>query len=1026
MTFMEKLILLVVEDPQGNKQSIEAMVAETKYSASLISVVTSLKDALDYISKNKVDLILLDLNLPDSRGLATFNSVNIKADNVSIIVFTDDDDKELGNTILRLGAKDHLDRSTLNGLLLSKSIEYTISKHRSGFEIRKQEKNFKSIIEKNADGMVVTDDNGIVLYVNPVAEKLLSVTSEELIGTPLGFELRKNKISEERIVDAEGSSYKIIQLNVVEALWDNTSVKIATLRDITELKQNQDRIEQLNRLLKTISNINHLIVSEKDKVTLLKKVCVLLTEGRDYKCAWIGLLDKSGNISDVVQSGIDDQIENFKRYLSSCNKIYCVKEVINIKGVLNVIDTAETCGNCPLAKLYTNKGGIAVKISHNGTDFGILVVSHPSHLIQSEEEDHLMGEVASDIGLALHTLYVEERDKISQEKLLWLDEALKEAANAVVLTDTKGNIEWVNPAFTKLTGYEITEAEGKNPRLLKSGKHDDKFYADLWDTITSGKIWKGEMVNKRKDGILYTEEMTITPVKKDSGEISRFIAIKSDVTERKDAEKKLKESEERYRGFFENATIGLYRTLLNGEILDANIELVNMLGFSSPEQMINALNAIENYADKSEKAEFDEIMNREGIIHGYETVWLKADGTPIHVQESARTVYDDNGRILYYEGAVVDITEQKIIQEQIKKSELQFRTIWENSFDGMRLTDEKGVIVQVNEAFCTMAGMERDELIGHTFEVAYKEKNKESVKRYIENFKTEHIKRNLDAEVTLSSGETKWVSLSNSFIYVRNKKLLLSIFRDITKNKEHENELMDAKEKAETSDRLKSEFLAQMSHEIRTPLNTILSFTELLLSEVNDKVDNEFLENFGIIDSAGKRVIRTIDLILNMSQLQAGSFEIKSSTINFYEDIAKSVFVGYKSAAEEKKIDFQLVRQSENCSVKFDEYCAYQIATHLIDNAIKFTHKGFVKVSVKDENEKLSFIVEDSGVGISQDYLPGLFEPFTQEQHGYTREYDGNGLGLTLVKKFCEINNSQIDVKSIKGKGSTFKIVISR
>ena len=118
--------------------------------------------------------------------------------------------------------------------------------------------------------------------------------------------------------------------------------------------------------------------------------------------------------------------------------------------------------------------------------------------------------------------------------------ALDSAPNTIVITDAKGTIEWVNPAFTKDTGYTFEEAVGKNPRILKSGEQSDSYYAGMWTTISSGKAWHGEFVNRRKNGELYTEDVTVTPVKNPGGEIRHFIAIKFDISERRRAEEELR------------------------------------------------------------------------------------------------------------------------------------------------------------------------------------------------------------------------------------------------------------------------------------------------------------------------------------------------------------------------------------------------------------------------------------------------------------------------------------------------------
>ena len=129
--------------------------------------------------------------------------------------------------------------------------------------------------------------------------------------------------------------------------------------------------------------------------------------------------------------------------------------------------------------------------------------------------------------------------KQKEEQLNIQSTALNAAANAVVITNNSGKIEWVNLAFTKLTGYTLEEVTGENPHTIKSGKHDAAFYKDLWNTILAGKVWQGEMINKRKDGGEYTEEMTITPLLDNNGDIIRFIAIKQDITERKKFEEEL-------------------------------------------------------------------------------------------------------------------------------------------------------------------------------------------------------------------------------------------------------------------------------------------------------------------------------------------------------------------------------------------------------------------------------------------------------------------------------------------------------
>ncbi|MFH1198152.1 MAG: two-component regulator propeller domain-containing protein [bacterium] len=240
-----------------------------------------------------------------------------------------------------------------------------------------------------------------------------------------------------------------------------------------------------------------------------------------------------------------------------------------------------------------------------------------------------------------------------------------------------------------------------------------------------------------------------------------------------------------------------------------------------------------------------------------------------------------------------------------------------------------------------------------------------------------------------------------------------------------ESEMKIAKEAAEKSDKLKSEFLAQISHEIRTPINSILSFAYLLKEEISDKVSPDLRESFSIINGAGKRLIRTIDLIINMSQVQTNSYEYNLKAFDIFKHVISQLVIEYTSAAKEKGLKFNLVKETEDTVINADEYTVGQVFENLLNNAVKYTKEGWIELKISGANKKLIIEINDSGVGISPEFLPHLFEPFTQEEGGYTRRFEGNGLGLALVKKYCEMNKATIDVQSEKGKGTSFKVIFN-
>jgi PAS domain S-box-containing protein len=277
-------------------------------------------------------------------------------------------------------------------------------------------------------------------------------------------------------------------------------------------------------------------------------------------------------------------------------------------------------------------------------------------------------------------------------------------------------------------------------------------------------------------------------------------------------------------------------------------------------------------------------------------------------------------------------------------------------------------------------------------------------------------------------GTVVYVQIIGVPVAVNDKAVgIYGMYVDLTQRKKIEEEMKIAKELAEQSDKLKTEFLAQMSHEIRTPINVITSNVSFIKDELSDKIDSENLDCFKSIEYASKRIIRTIDLILNVSELQTSAYKPLLGKVDINSQVLKELFNEYYRTAKYKGIDLIYKIETKKPTVVADKYCVTQIFANLIDNAIKYTKKG--KVEILLTNNSIGEIVveiKDTGIGISKEFLPHLFDPFVQEEQGYTRSYEGNGLGLALVKNYCAINNASIQVESEKNVGSTFRVIFSR
>jgi len=252
--------------------------------------------------------------------------------------------------------------------------------------------------------------------------------------------------------------------------------------------------------------------------------------------------------------------------------------------------------------------------------------------------------------------------------------ALGAAANAIVITDADGVVQWVNPAFTRLTGYRPEDIVGGKPSLLKSGQHDAAFYQKLWQTVLAGQVWQGEIVNRRKDGSLYTEEMTITPVYSTEGAFARrrtithFIAIKQDVTERARAQQALRESEERFRALAE-ATLEGVIIHDDGVIVEVNEALALMFGY--PREELLGRNLLDFIAPESRATVGDHI--RRGSLEPYEASGLRRNGVPFPLEMIGRSL-PYQGRLLHA-GILRDLSVRRQTEAALARRTRELETL---------------------------------------------------------------------------------------------------------------------------------------------------------------------------------------------------------------------------------------------------------------------------------------------------------------------------------------------------------------
>ena len=335
--------------------------------------------------------------------------------------------------------------------------------------------------------------------------------------------------------------------------------------------------------------------------------------------------------------------------------------------------------------------------------------------------------------------------------------------------------------------------------------------------------------------------------------------------------------------------------------------------------------------------------------------------------------------------------------------------------DPVLIIDKSCIIKKANTAAKNTFKFSDDNgTIKHSFlDLILEEDQKRKIFKYLKSFKGSEVINKVEFIAPSKLSFNAHVHISKN-TQTKNHEFTLLLKKDI-------NHIED-----ERTNNLKSEFLAQMSHEIRTPLNTMLSFTNLIEDDVKDKVSEDVANSFNHINSSGRRIIRTIDLLLNLSEIHSGTFEYIPQEFCLMNDILKDLQIEYGYLASLKKLDFQLENDQNEYLISADIFKVKEILKNLIENAIRFTESGKIIIKLsRNSKKKILLEIIDTGIGISKQYLPHLFTPFTQEERGYTRKYDGNGVGLTLVKSYCEINNIDISVKSEKNIGTKFILLFN-
>lgn len=897
------------------------------------------------------------------------------------------------------------------------------------------------ILQNSGDVIFLVDEKGKISEANMKALREYGYTREEIIGQPAEIirangdgphlnevisALRKQEamVFETKHKRKDGSAFPV-EVSAKLLTIDGAEYFQSIARDITERKQNEEKIKRLNRLYSMLSASNKAIVRKSNSDELFTEIIRVAIHLGKFKGIWIGrkineahtetikevgfnngcatlteilLLKKMEKLqtgltpgsvyycNDITGSGFLTPEESEKMHVSSFAAMTLDGHQKNPVYVILISDKANFFGEddrmlldemaedlsfglkffdmeksfrvsearfktvveeSPAGIFILDRSGrmtYSNKLVHEITGLNEDNLRHYSwvRVLQQENRSQIIrgwfgalhnnqtysanGTLTRPDGTRVHWsaktspifagteiighagVIIDETEIIEgQIEINKLFCAVSQITSGIIVTDISGKIEYVNPAFEKMTGYSADEALGRKPEFLRSGLTDEAVYKELNEHLTAGEPWRGEVISRKKSGDIYYESTSVTPVKDVQGDIVNFLAVMDDVT--------LVRS---FRKTIENQV----------RLLEDVLELLPV------------------------------------------GVWIM----------------DEKGKII--------------------RGNTAAKKIW---------TDSKYVGMDQFDVFKARWYKTGEEIQPHEWAAARAIRNRET-------------SINEEIEIDCFDGTKKIIFNSAVPIISENGELTGAIIvnEDITNIKKTEKELIEAKERAEESNRLKGNFLANMSHELRTPMIGVLGYSEIIY---DGDFDEEVVEYARMIHKSGKRLLDTLNLILDLSRLEAGKLELKKEQVDLVK-ISSDVIQNFRAAAERNGLYIHFESEFEYLKMLSDERLLNSILDNLINNAVKYTMTGGVTVTIaSDEGTEtgkrmIKISVADTGIGIAKENHEMIFEEFRQVSEGTDRGYEGTGLGLSITKKFVEKLNGAITLESKPGCGSVFHVFL--
>ncbi len=575
-----------------------------------------------------------------------------------------------------------------------------------------------------------------------------------------------------------------------------------------------------------------------------------------------------------------------------------------------------------------------------------------------------------------------------------------------------GRLTEVNPALVDMLGYDSSEDLMRIDvaRDLYVRGSDREVMLEI--VRREGKIEQRNVPIKKKGGSL----VIVHDYTRGLFENDRLVGLEgilTDVTKQRRAEIALRESSEKHRSLLQQLPVGVYRTTLSGEILEANHATLKITGCAS-------LNELQQYNAEDFILDVDMRAQHIARLKTYKTSvdefrFQRIDGEVIWVRDYMNLVEDVDGTTVHIDGVIVDVTVQHEADEARRESEARYRLLVEQFPEPIVVHDGEQ-IMYANPAAAAFAGAHSaGELKGRNiFDFSHSDSLPDARRRVAAVINEGRRVEPQELKLVMPDGRIIFVEVISGPVRFEGRNASQVLLRDITRQKQHKQALIEARDRAEEMSKLKSAFLANMSHEVRTPLTGILGFAAILKEELED----DKRELAGYIHQSGERLLETLNSVLDLARLEANEVQLNPEEVDIVQEMRESAIV-FRPLAAQQNLEIHL-EAPEALTIYSDRICLHRIVSNMISNAIKFTDEGDIYVRLAKEGNELVISVRDTGPGIQEDFIPYVFDEFKQGSSGLSRRHQGSGLGLAITKRLVNRLQGVISVESEEGKGSTF------